>query len=491
MSQENNLTYILILLIVLVVIFYHFNYKKHLHHNEEPFENNNKSVIIGEVANTLPIGNPILPSNKLNNENSNGEVNLSRVSGNFDVNSENNVEDKNNNNIDNDHSERLNIDNASEGPELLPQGYIIIKFTEVKVIKGFIIKGLKNCRVDINNDGSNVFKPLFNGEIRNNNVDKLNLFSKSSINQTNGVDSDNNIKARSIKITNLDKKNSDEIKLELLEQVSNNLNRNSLINRIDNFKIVNPENKIITKDNNENSNLEIKLEKPEIVSGISLKTDIPHFKIFINKNVSFPKEGMFEGGKNGISHRNYYLDIPVKTNSLKIIPLINPKLFDEQPDKTYTIKDISVFKSRKKSNMNIGKDVNDILDLNNTNIEGFENIEEDPKEVLLKDLQSSIDIQKACAALENQEKINSEELKLQQFKIYNLKLQKQKEEFERLNAVINNLREKRSQQMKKQDMLNVAKYQTLRGQEIQIKDVVKQRLKDQNNFDINLNLIKK
>ena len=123
--------------------------------------------------------------------------------------------------------------------------------------------------------------------------------------------------------------------------------------------------------------------------------------------------------------------------------------------------------------------------------EGFENTTMSNKEILLQDLQSSIDIQKACTALENQEKINLEETKLQQFKIYNLKLQKQKQEFERLNAIINKLREKREQQMKKTDMLNVAKYQGLRGQEIKLKDTINERLKDQNKFDINLNLIKK
>ena len=326
MSKENNLTYILILLIVLVVILYHFNYKRHSHNYEESFQNNNP-VIIGEVNNNLPIGNPILPSNTINNNNSNGEINLSRVSGDFESNS--NLNTLNNRETQ---SERLNIDNSLSGPELLPQGYIIIKFTQIKIINGFIIKGLKNCRVDINKDGGNVFKPLFTGEIRDDNLNKLNLFSKSSINQTNGLNSDNNIEAKSIKITNLDKKNSDEVKVELLEQVSNNLDKNLLSNRIERFKIVNPENKKISKDNNENSNIELKFEKEEIISGINLKTDVPHFKIYISENISFPKEGMFEGGKNGIINRDYYLDIPVKTSSLKIVPLINPTVFEENPE---------------------------------------------------------------------------------------------------------------------------------------------------------------
>ena len=486
MSKENNLTYILILLIVIVVIMYHFNYKKHSHNNNEPFENHKNPVIIGEVNTNLPIGNPILPSNQTNNDNSNGEINLSRVGGDF-TNNNDVVNTESPANIESS-SERLNIDNSLKGPELLPQGYIIIKFTEIKIINGFIIKGLKNCRVDINKDGSNVFKPLFTGEIRDNNMNKLNLFSKSTINQTNGVSSDNNIEAKSIKITNLDKKNSDEIKLELLEQVSNNLDKNRLSNKIENIKIVNPENKKISKDNNENANLELKFENSEIISGISLKTDVPHFKIYISQNISFPKEGMFEGGKNAITHRDYYLDTPVKTSSLKIVPLINPKLFEENPDKVFSIKDIAVFRSSKKSNRNIGSDLNSII---NPNIEGFENTTMDDKEILLQDLQSSIDIQKACAALENQEKINLEETKLQQFKIYNLKLQKQKQEFERLNAVINNLREKRERQMKKQDMMNVAKYHGLRGQESVVRDTINERLKDQTKFDINLNLIKK
>ena len=498
MSQDNKLTYIIIILIILVVIMYHFNYKKHLHNNE-PFENKvNNPVIVGEV-NNLPIGNPILPINNQNNNNSNGEIIMTRVNGDFSSNlvveeeeDEEDEEEVSQNVIQTNstmepNSERLNIDNVSRGPTLLPQGYIVIKFTHIKIIKGFLIKGLKNYRIDINQDGSDVFKPLFTGEIRDNNLDKLNVFSKSSINQTNGVDSSNDISVKSLKITNLDKNNSDEIKMELLEQVNNNLDKNTSSNQINDVKILNPENQIINKYNNEVANLELRLNKPEIVSGISLKTNIPHFKVMINANVSFPKQGMFEGGKNGITLRNYYFDIPVKTDRLRIVPLINPSLFNDDDDKVFNIKEVNVYKSSKKANKNINAGLNDMF-------EGFENENTSSmsnQEVLLKDLQSSIDIQKACAALENQEKINSEETKLQQFKIYNLKLQKQKEEFERLNATINQLREKRAKQMKKQDMINVAKYQGLRGQEIKIKDAINKRLEKQNKFDINLNLIKK
>jgi hypothetical protein len=468
MVNSDNLIYLVILIVIIVVIYYHFNYKNHLHgykntlegyKNYKKFKNNN--FIIGNNNTNNIIGNPILPMES-------NQIELYRTQGDFN---------KNNSVNSISQHEKLYLDNNLDGLVLLTQGFIIVNYPDKKQLHALIIKGMNKCRVEYNKDGSNNYKPLFNGELR----DPLafNSFTKNSINQKLGNNIEDNIEIKSLKITNIDNKNTNLIKLELLEEVNNkNLDINQKSNQISNLKIVHPKNLdikskyIINKDNNKLSYIELKLPDKHIISGFSMKTNVPKFRISTSSNdfETYPKHGHYEGGKMGIKNRDYYLNNTVKTDTIKIIPFINPELFLNNENVSFFISDIKIFKSNKLQN-----------------IEGFK-IEE-PE--LLSDLKQSIEIDQACEVLKRQETINSEQTKVEEFKKYNLKLEQQKEEFEKLNKEINQLREKRKKQMEKEDMINIAKYQKQREAESKIKDEATKKNSNSFNPTFNLNMIKK
>ena len=58
----------------------------------------------------------------------------------------------------------------------------------------------------------------------------------------------------------------------------------------------------------------------------NLQGNIDEFRISTSKNgfTTYPKEGHYEGGKSGIKNLDYYFDNIVKTDTIKIIPFINP-----------------------------------------------------------------------------------------------------------------------------------------------------------------------
>ena len=254
MAKFDKLTYLSITIVLIVIIYYHFNYTNHLPAYESFIEGFNNNNIISNSDDNL-IGNPILPNN-------NEQIKTYRIQGEF----KNNVEKSEHQN------NKLHIDENSKGLVLLPNGYIIVNFNDNKKINGLIMKGIRKCRVDINTDGSNQFNPLFTGEIRNKYIDNLNVFTKESINQNLGNLRDKEINMKSIKITNLDNKNTKPIKLEIIEQVNKHLDTN--INKVENVKINYPTNLkineplIVNKDNNKSIYLELKLPTTNTISGL-------------------------------------------------------------------------------------------------------------------------------------------------------------------------------------------------------------------------------
>ena len=484
MAKSDKSTYLVMLIVLIVVIYYHFNYKNHLHKYEsfiEGYKNHtdklNKNHIIGNVNTNDLVGNPILPKN---------DVKLYRIQGVF-----NNKKLTSKNQI-----HKLNVDELSDGVVLLPKGHVVIKYPENRNLNGFIIKGMKKCRVDINTNGSNNFKPLFTGEVRQNNVTNFNVFTKESINQNLGNNKDKQIKVKSVKITNIDNKNSNPIKLELVEQLNRQLDKNILSNKIENVKVVYPKNMtlndplLINKNNNKSIYLEIRLPKQQTVSGFSLKTNVPKFKISTSRSGinTFPKNGHYEGGINGSKKIDYYLDNLVKTDTIKIIPFVNPNNFNNNSTVKYFIKNVSIFKSNK--NVVEGFYQTEPGTEPGTESASSNNVV-NPTSELLTDLQESIEIDKACSSLKKQEELAIEENKLNELKMYNLKLQKQKLEFDKLNSEITALKEARRKQMEKEDMINIATYQKQRGAEAKLRDIALSRNKKSINTTFNLNMIKK
>ena len=496
-AKSNNLTFFLILVIILVVVIYHCNtkYKEHLY-KREAFQNdinnnnnnNNKSIkaldnmlnktLKGTKRNENNVssneGNSILPVDETN-------IIISKVEGDFNTNTVNNNTQKN----------KLYLDNKNDGLVLLPNGHIIIKFNKDEDIENILLKGFAKCRVDIANKNSNVYKQLFRVDNPKKLLKQVLQYSKENINQYNSIYPTSVLKGSSIKITNTDIERTKPIKVEIKNNRCKQLKCNRDATKISNLQLFDHNNNKITellvvKENNKRAHITVKLPKKVELHGFKLKTNIPHFRISTSSNgfETFPKDGFYEGGKDGIKEQDYYLDKPVLTNILKIITFINPEEID---NKKYFINSISVYGNV--SSQNIIEGFQNSMEVDDTNTEG-EKLKE-MKEVLLEDLQNSVDVQKACQALSYQEDINNEAQKLEQFKKYNLILEQQHEEYKNLERVVNKLREKRKVQLKKEDMLNVARYQKMRGEEFKVKDALKKFHNEQSKLNIDLNVIKK
>ena len=482
-NRSNDLTYFLIIIIILVVVGYHCYtksqenfYKKEAFQNEVKNKENNNNLLqkkLNKVLKGTPRnqnnmeGNTILPTNENN-------IIINNVAPDFNSDMKNNKTQKN----------KLYLDSESDGLELLSNGYIIIKFNKEEEIENILLKGFSKCRVDISNKNSNVYKQLFRVENPKNLLNTVLQYSRENINQYNSIYPKSSLKGSSIKITNTDSERTKPIKVEIQKNRCKTLKCNSENTKIRDITLFDHNNKQITellvnKNNNKKAHIVVKLKNKVELHGFRLKTNIPHFRISTSKNgfETFPKNGFYEGGKDGIKNKDYYLDKPVLTNILKIITFINPEDIDK---KNYFMNNINIFGKEKQENV----------------IEGFvsqgegENLKY-MKEVLLDDLQNSIDIQNACQALSYQEDINNEAQKLKQFKKYNLILEEQYKEYKNLEKTVNELKEKRKQQLKKEDMLNVARYQKMRGEQYKVKEALKKFQEDQSKLNINLNVVKK
>lgn len=452
-NNENAILYLLIILLLIVVFVYHCSYNKKVKKTtmlQEGFKTKySDKHLAGKQLNASLKGNPLLPRS---------EQNITIVSYQGDFNKKKTSKSQ---------KEKLYLDNASNGLILLPKGYIKVDLDNYEKIDSLIIKGLKNARVDIDNGRDNEFKHLF--DINTEFCDDLLQYNKLNINQINRVSPSTELKFNSLKITNTSNVASEPVKLELIKAYNGTMKTNKNDLKIRNKKIVDHNDKeikklVVNSDNNFKSFVKIILPKPMLLNGFSLKTNINHFKVIFG-NKGFSDGQMFHGGVNGIKKINYYFDDPVKTKTLKIIPFIDPKKIN---DNTYFMSDINLYNFSSKIK------------------EGF--ISETKKDVIINEVNASLDIQNACQALAYQEDINQETYKLQQFKKYNLKLQKQEQELEALNRTIEQLKEKRRIQMEREDTLNIVKNQELRGEQVKLLE----KLKENKNktIDFNLNLAK-
>jgi hypothetical protein len=450
-NNENSILYLLIILLLIVVFVYHCNYNKKVKKTtmiEEGFKTKySEKHLAGQQLITFPKGNPLLPRS---------EQNITIVSYQGDFNKKKTSKSQ---------KEKLYLDNASNGLILLPKGYIKVDLDNYEKIGSLVIKGLKNGRVDIDNGKDNEFKHIFN--INTEFCDDLLQYNKLNINQINRVSPSSDLKMKSLKITNTSNVASEPIKLELMEAYNGTMKTNKNDLKITNKKIVNQNDEeikklVVNSDNNFKSFVKIILPKPMLLNGFSLKTNIKHFKVIFG-NKGFSNGQMFHGGVNGIKKTNYYFDDPVKTKTLKIIPFIDPKKIN---DIVYFMSDINLY--------NFSSIVK----------EGFTN--EDDKEDITQEVNASLDIQNACQALAYQEDINQETYKLQQFKKYNLKLQKQEQELEELNRTIEHLKDNRRVQMEKEDTLSVVKNQELRGEEVKLLEKLKENKNKTIDFKVNL-----
>ena len=116
-------------------------------------------------------------------------------------------------------------------------------------------------------------------------------------------------------------------------------------------------------------------------------------------------------------------------------------------------------------------------------IENFQNAKNDSKL-----LQSFTDTEKLCEALEYQENIKTEKLKIEKNKVYMLKLMEQEQEINSLVNMINKLKVARDKREKSDEILKLSMYETQKNDEAKTIDLVQNRLDNQQNLAVNLNL---
>jgi hypothetical protein len=96
-----------------------------------------------------------------------------------------------------------------------------------------------------------------------------------------------------------------------------------------------------------------------------------------------------------------------------------------------------------------------------------------------------------CDALEYQDKIKSEKLRLERNKQYLLKLKNQQEQIDQLNSVIQDLDSKRQARAVVSDQARVFQYQKQKTDASTIRDLANQRLESQANnqlyMDVKIN----
>ena len=424
----NDYIYILLIILVLIVLVHHLE----KNNTNENFKVNN-DYLKGENKSNL--GNPNLSHNYKN-------ITIKNHLGHF----------SNFRNINNNKNKNIFLDN-NETLLLHPNGYILINLEKVKYINAFHISGLDKFRLDISMNGKK-FNKLFNGK-----SSKHSIFTKQNINKINNLQNTNTeIKTQYIKITNTNNKHSKPIKLEIYTKDNLNLNSSSVIKdytlKNENEKCVSST-YYITSENNTVSHLVMKSKQN--ISSFTLVTNVPKLVVLNND-----KKQYLEGGIEGIRKIKYFI---TPTNEFKLLPILENHNLDNH---MYFIKIIELYK--------------------NNIIEGFKNHNEDSSndKELIDEINNTIDIQKACQALENEEAINSSRKTLEDNKKNYLILENQMKEIQNLEKQIQEIQSARQTQINKRDKFNIAKYGNLLEKELEIKDVVDKRLEEQLNFNINL-----
>ena len=103
-------------------------------------------------------------------------------------------------------------------------------------------------------------------------------------------------------------------------------------------------------------------------------------------------------------------------------------------------------------------------------------------------LNSFVETDKLCRALELNDEIKNERSRLGKNKIYLAKLEEQEVEISRLTKLINDLEKQNLDRQKTDEIYTLSKYQKQKEEEAKVKDLVEQRLDSQKKLDLNINL---
>lgn len=103
-------------------------------------------------------------------------------------------------------------------------------------------------------------------------------------------------------------------------------------------------------------------------------------------------------------------------------------------------------------------------------------------------LNSFVETDKLCRALELNDEIKNERARLEKNKIYLAKLEEQEAEISRLTKLINDLEKQSHDRQQKDEIYNLSRYQKQKEQEAKLTDLVEDRLRNQKKLDLTVNL---
>ena len=268
------------------------------------------------------------------------------------------------------------VDNLNNDVKLRKRGFIVVDLGKNKLVKVLQIKGLKEFRVDYcledkNNELKKIknYKPVIYGKLDD--INKLSVFKLQ-------LENNKPLIARYLKITNLneDTEYSSSLKLELYGDLNFKYDK-ILKHKFDKVEPVNLYNNKITFTKQEINNvhsdknvIELQLEKEKLVNGISLKSNIPKFKLSLSdtnngQNINFLPENdnhYFIGGVSGIKDSHIFLAKPQRLSQIKLLPFLN----EDSDDKNYVVKDIK-FLTSSNNQINQVNQVNNNIGVNNDN----------------------------------------------------------------------------------------------------------------------------
>jgi len=404
---------------------------------------------------------------------------------------------------------KLYLDSNLKGAKLKRNGYIMINLKKNQEIKHLVITGLRKFRVDYKTmememtKGGNVNKPILHGSIVESDLEIPNLFTLMNNNNKPFV-------AKVIKITNLstNEEISAPVKVELY---SNSNNNTTPLKKICPNNIYNNKPTISVHDiDNNNYYLAAQSNQNLNVVGISLKTNIPKFKLSTSvpgrdREMTFiPKENnnYFAGGVDGNVDINMFFNSPQQIKYVKIIPFLNPNSNNSSyfiKDINFVVKDsLSISSNNNNSNnrnnnnkRNNSNNRNNKIAKTNNNIiyEPFQGAPDSFDTTLLDDLQKSVEISKACEALEHQEDINESKKILEENQLQQMKLNNQINQIQKLEKEIHKITQDREKQMDKFDKFNVARFHKNKGHVTKLKEVMEASKKRQTNMQFNLHLL--
>ena len=357
------------------------------------------------------------------------------------------------------------------------------------------INGLENFEIVVN-----VNHPKRLESLHIENIPNFQLFTRNSIdeeyilkneyqNQSNGLLNNimdsygKKIIATSLKIVGVTKSNN--VKFELYGANENTSQKITMLNGsvLQTTMNVNDETVSQLKTNSDDYlNVIMPSNDDHLVYYLKFKTNCESVKLFYkhlgeNTTYKLPCKDEVYNTLNSLEHDNYlYLPHPTLIRSLQLAPLTNfnkdeiitnVQVYGKVVQNKEKYIDQSRFFCNREANQNIPI------------------IEEFSDSRLLS---SFSDTEKLCEALEYQENIKAEKLKIEKNKVYMLKLLEQEKEINDLIGLINKLKDAKDKRTEKDDVLKLALYEQQKQDEAKVTDLAQDRLNNQKNLELNLNL---